>query len=87
LTVLWNYCKGVAFGDIAAKFLALAMKTMSAMNRELRENLARELAVLHHKHIYGTTQKWEKMQPSERSLWRLLAEKAHEIVAADLDRS
>jgi hypothetical protein len=57
------------------------------MNRELRENLARELAVLHHKHIYGTTQKWEKMQPSERSLWRLLAEKAHQIVAADLDRS
>lgn len=50
------------------------------MDRELREQLARELATLHHKHTYGTTQKWEKMAATERSLWRLLAEKAHQVV-------
>lgn len=54
---------------------------IDVMDNELRENLAKDLATLHHKHVHGTTQKWEKMAASERSLWRLLAEKAYQVVS------
>ena len=42
------------------------------------ERLAERLACLCVKEISGKTQKWDKMAPADRSLWRLLARAAIE---------
>jgi hypothetical protein len=54
------------------------------MNEKFVDRLAERMARQYIKETTFATQKWEKMTPAERSLWRLLARAAAEMVLQEI---
>ena len=50
------------------------------MEKDLINELARSMQRQHAKEMLGEIQKWEKLSPTERSTWRLMARSATAVV-------